>query len=1373
MGYDLSAIKITRSERTIAFALLAAGLSVAVIGLLDLLGRVLDFPIFTTWNPGSRQMAPSTAILLILFGATLCLEAWLPRGRATLLLITLSGLIGFMASLLLLALRFSAVYLPAELLGLHISGTFGNAPRGFPSPITDFCLLLSYGSFLALRLNGASGYWRGAILLGSGGLVSLLSFVFLVIYVFDIPLLSGKAMISPAFNTSFCLLIIGLSQLVRAAGDAGRSTASFDAEAVRLLPYVLVFIALCAGTSLASYYFYRWTEQRFRQKVESELLTISELKTVELVRWRMERLWDAKLIQNELMTAAVRRLLATPYSSSAQRDMQDLSGRYPRHIGYDRVILLDAKGVTRMSVPYTPESTDAILVAHAIDSLRTGQTMLQDFYRDKYDQRVYLALIVPVFDLHEGYRPLGVVVLRIDPAIYLYPLIKFWPSPSASAETLLVRREGNDVLFLNELRFGDYAALDLRLPLTGKTRLPAVKAVLGLQGIVDGLDYRGTPVIAAVRAVPDSPWYMVNRIDTAEGFAPLRERMWLIFMLVSVLLCSMGTVLILLWRQQKTTFYRRQFELTSALQENAERLNIIATSAQDAIIMLDEAGNIVFWNKAAGRIFGYAREEVIGRPLHVMLIPQPARESFFQAFPHFQKTGQGEAVGKTLELTGVRKDGSDCLLEVSISAVQVKGVWQSIGILRDITGRKQADEKLHLAASVFTHAHEGILITTADGLIIDVNQALCEISGYSRDELLGRNPRILSSGRQETEFYAGMWRDLIELGHWHGEFWNRRKNGEVYAVMPTISAVRDEHGKTLRYVALYTDITRLKENEQKLERSAHFDMLTNLPNRVLLADRLQQGMVQARRREQRLAVAFLDLDGFKSINDNFGHEAGDQLLITLSVQMKQALREGDTLARLGGDEFVAVMVDMGSIETSLPMLTRLLTAAAEPVQLGEITLQVSASLGVTFYPQAEDIDADQLLRQADQAMYQAKQAGKNRYHLFDAELDSRVRSRYESLERIRRALNANEFVLFYQPKVNMRTGTVIGAEALIRWQHPEKGLLLPEQFLPVVEDHLLSIDLGEWVIDTVFAQMESWQAAGLNIPVSINVGVRHLQQADFVERLLTLLEAHPNVNPENVELEVLETHAMEDLFKASQVIDACRKIGVTFSLDDFGTGYSSLSYLKHLPVTQLKIDRSFVHDMIDNPDDLSIVEGVIGLATAFRLLVIAEGAETIEHSTILLQLGCNQIQGYGIARPMPAEQLPGWEAAWRPDPVWSAFPSTGHDDLPLLFAIVEHRAWILAMEKYLKGEREDMPPQDVHQCRFGQWLNADGLARFGAQPSFQVIEHLHRKVHALATELCNLHVQDRKPEALARLKELHGLRDALLEQLRLAQQSRQ
>jgi diguanylate cyclase (GGDEF)-like protein/PAS domain S-box-containing protein len=697
-----------------------------------------------------------------------------------------------------------------------------------------------------------------------------------------------------------------------------------------------------------------------------------------------------------------------------------------------------------------------------------------------------------------------------------------------------------------------------------------------------------------------------------------------------------------------------------------------------------------------------------------------------------------------------------------------------VGTHVDITERKQAEARLRQAASVFTHAREGIMITGANGEIVDVNEAFTRITGFERDEVLGRNPRLLSSGRHDKEFYDAMWRDLLEQGHWYGELWNRRKNGEIYPEMQTIGAVRDAAGNTQQYVALFSDITTLKEHEQRLEHLANYDALTTLPNRVLLADRLHQAMAQARRRGRWLAVAYLDLDGFKAINDTHGHDTGDRLLVGVAAHMKQALRDGDTLARLGGDEFVAVLLDVPDIEASVPMLARLVAACARPVHVDDRSLRVSASLGVTFYPQADEVDADQLLRQADQAMYQAKLAGKNRFHVFDAEQDRSVRGQHENIERVRRALTAREFVLHYQPKVNMRTGTVIGAEALIRWQHPERGLRPPGEFLPVIEDHPLSIELGEWVIDSALGQMALWHAAGLHIRVSVNVGAYQLQQPDFVDRLSALLAAHPEVGPGNLELEVLETSALDDLSRVTRVIEACRELGVTFALDDFGTGYSSLTYLKRLPVTQIKIDQSFVRDMLDDPDDLAILEGVLGFATAFRLEVIAEGVETVEHGALLLRLGCELAQGYGIARPMPARDLPAWAAAWQPDAAWIDAVTISRDDLPLLFAGAEHRAWIAAMESHLRGERDGAPPLDWHRCRFGMWLDTNGRARHGGQPSFEAIDRLHRRVHTVASELCELQASGRDPEAMARLGELRILRDGLLEQLQaLVREDRQ
>jgi diguanylate cyclase (GGDEF)-like protein/PAS domain S-box-containing protein len=571
---------------------------------------------------------------------------------------------------------------------------------------------------------------------------------------------------------------------------------------------------------------------------------------------------------------------------------------------------------------------------------------------------------------------------------------------------------------------------------------------------------------------------------------------------------------------------------------------------------------------------------------------------------------------------------------------------------QQIEERTRTQSQLELAASVFSHAREGILITDNQGNIVEVNAMFTQITGYSREEAIGRNPRILlSSGRHEKAFFAARAQALQKHGHWVGEVWNRRKNGEDFAEMLTVSVVRDPAGAVLNYVALFTDITPLKKHQDELEHIAHYDALTGMPNRVLLADRLQQAMLQSQRRNSALAVAYLDLDGFKPVNDQHGHEVGDQLLVTLSQRMKASLRESDTLARIGGDEFVALLVDIGERRDCELLLSRLLQAAATPVRVDGALLQLSASIGVTLYPQ-DNADADQLVRHADQAMYLAKQAGKNRFHLFDVAQDAAIQSQRESLEHIRVALDRQEFVLYYQPKVNMRTGAIIGAEALIRWQHPERGLLAPAAFLPVIEGQPISIEIGEWVIQTALAQMALWRGAGLDIGVSVNIGALQLQQPGFVARLGTLLAAHPTVPAQSLELEILETSALEDMAQISEVMHACQAIGVRFALDDFGTGYSSLTYLKRLPAELLKIDQSFVRDMLTDVDDLAIVKGVIGLASAFRRSVIAEGVETVAHGQTLLALGCDLAQGYGIARPMPAADLPGWARQWRPDVGW-------------------------------------------------------------------------------------------------------------------------
>ena len=685
----------------------------------------------------------------------------------------------------------------------------------------------------------------------------------------------------------------------------------------------------------------------------------------------------------------------------------------------------------------------------------------------------------------------------------------------------------------------------------------------------------------------------------------------------------------------------------------------------------------------------------------------------------------------------------------------------------DITQQKKDKERLQLAASVFTNAREGILISDPTGAILDVNEMFTRITGYTRAEVLGRNPRILKSGRQSPEFYQDMWRALIENGQWSGEIWNRAKDGRVYPEMLTIGAVYDRASRVSHYVALFSDVTEAREQERQLERMAHFDALTNLPNRALLVDRLQQAMAQAHRHEHLLAVACVDLDGFRTVNEAWGQEAGDNLLMAVARRMKLVLREADTLARIGGDEFVAVLLDLPDLDSAHPILESLLACASQPEPWRGNSLQASASIGVVFYPQSEPIDADQLIRQAGQAMYQSKLAGKNRYQIFDPTHDITVRTFHEDLEQIRRALVAGEFVLHYQPRVNMSTGELVGAEALIRWHHPTRGYLRPDLFLPVIENHSLIDRIGEWVIEQALQQMQSWHAAGLDIPVSVNIAAHHLQQPDFIERLRILLAAHPGLRPSYLELEVLESSALRDVSEVSHVLAACREIGVSVALDDFGTGYSSLTYFKRLPVNLLKIDRSFVRDVLDDPEDLSILEGVLGLATAFDRTAIAEGVETVDHGRLLLQLGCIYGQGNGIAHPMPGDDLPGWCAAWIPDPAWKSAAQVAPRKRSLVHAVVAHRAWVAGIESFLLDKRRVPPALDPHRCRFGRWLETERQTSVGTTPAFHEIEDLHLQIHAIADRAAARDPSHPAAEIQFHIGELHRVRDSLLEQMNL------
>lgn len=775
-------------------------------------------------------------------------------------------------------------------------------------------------------------------------------------------------------------------------------------------------------------------------------------------------------------------------------------------------------------------------------------------------------------------------------------------------------------------------------------------------------------------------------------------------------------------------------EETRRLQQN---LGGIFDTLADFIFVLDLDNHILHYNRAVAETLGYGAATLRGQPI-LAVHPENLRDIVERSLADVIA---GHSVSCPLPI--LRADGTEIQVETRIANGYWDGKPALIAIAQDITERLIAEERQRLAASVFDNAHEGIMITDPTGHIVEVNSTFTELTGYSRGEALGKTPDLLKSGHHEPAFYHEMWAKIAQDGFWQGEVWNRKKTGEIFVEQLTISTVRNRQGAITHYVAIFTDITLIKQHQQRLEHLAHFDALTQLPNRMLLSDRLQLAKAQAERSGRMLAVCYLDLDNFKPINDEFGHAVGDYLLIDVAQRLKTSVRGGDTVARLGGDEFVLLIGNLESIGECDHAMARVVKAISQPFRVSQRLINVSASIGVTLYPN-DGADSDTLLRHADQAMYAAKQAGRNRYHLFDPENDRRAKARRDELSRIREGLAKGEFRLHYQPKVDMRKGVVIGAEALIRWQHPERGLLPPRDFLPAVEGSEMAIELGDWVINEALRQIDAWQRDnGLKLSVSINIAGNHLQHPGFSRRLGELLAHYPAVSPRQLELEVLETAALEDVGTTAALFAECRDLGVSFALDDFGTGYSSLTYFRRLPADLLKIDQSFVRDMLDNPDDLAIVEGVIGLTQAFRRAVIAEGVETVEHGLVLLLLGCDMAQGYGIARPMPPETLPGWISYFQPDELWNlatAF-NWSRDDLPMLIAEVDHKRWMRALQVYLDDTsgRSEPPPLDPHACRFSRWLDSADSRRYADIAASQEVPGLHARVHDIGRQLVAQH----------------------------------
>jgi diguanylate cyclase (GGDEF)-like protein/PAS domain S-box-containing protein len=651
-------------------------------------------------------------------------------------------------------------------------------------------------------------------------------------------------------------------------------------------------------------------------------------------------------------------------------------------------------------------------------------------------------------------------------------------------------------------------------------------------------------------------------------------------------------------------------------------------------VMYVRGDQVVSVNRSCEEQLGYTGAALAGLPVSVIF---PSKDEYLRVLDEqFPRLARGEKFSE--ERLFRRRDGSLVWCQVQGTALDPRRPNDgSIWVFADVSERKEAEEKLRLSATVLEHIADGVMVVDVHGRIVATNPAYTQITGYTGSEAAGQHSSLTRSSRHDEAFYEALWSDLAETGFWRGEIWNTRKNGELYLEWLTVSAVRDDDGAVTHYVGVFSDITKVKESQDKLDHQAHHDALTGLPNRLLFHDRLQHGLARAARDEEQLAVLFIDLDRFKNVNDTLGHHVGDELLKQVAAAFSSRLRDGDTLARLGGDEFIVLLENVDGEYGVRQVADKLVAMFEQPFTVSDYELFVTCSVGVSLFPR-DGLDRNMLVRNADVAMYQAKARGRNGYQFYAPSMsgDGAMRLRLESL--LRRAIEKNEISLAYQPQVEIDTGRLIGVEALVRWHNAELGMVSPARFIPLAEDIGFISQLGKWVLEEACRQMVRWDAAGLAVPkIAVNLSVRQFERGSIAGMVADVLD-ETGLAPRRLQLEVTESVIM-NTGDALVFINDLHRIGVGLAIDDFGTGYSSLAYLKQLPVQTLKIDRSFIKDISTDASDEAIAVAIIQLGKSLKLSVIAEGVENEEQAAFLLRHGCNRAQGYLYGRPVTAGEV--------------------------------------------------------------------------------------------------------------------------------------